>query len=781
MRKQSKLSWVLMLASVIIVGILSFSSAYAYFSDKVNTGGSFTLGKLQIALKEGTKTVETFAIVEDMLPGTFLLGDKDNYKSLTIDLTNTTIESYLRVKASGSLSGIEGSDDMFDIILDDKWYLHTDGYYYQTNNLSSTTSETQAIEVAPTTNSVTLNIKIQFKTSVEGAEYMKKAATYGIIVEAIQANYLESTDPNYVYTISGLAGIWGGMVGNTEDIFVITGGTMSGLTDYGKTLTYLNVPSGVTTISADAFKGNKTLKTVVMNDSVETIGEGAFRDCTNLQSVTLSNSTTTIGKNAFNGCKGLTNISIPSSVSSIGAQVFMGCTSLKSVIIPNSVTSLGNTVFGACSNLESVTLPNTITSIPKQTFRMCTSLKAIEIPDSVKIIGENAFRDCTSLESVILSDNLEKIEKSGFAVCSSLTEIHTPDSLTEIGDTAFSNCSKLQTVTLSNNITNIGAHAFNNCSELSNINIPTSLKYLGQYAFQEAGITSINLPEGLLYIGNGAFNHCDSVNQTTITIPSTVVQIGGASYTGNNLEVGTHVFYDCATTKLTAFAVASGNTNYKAVDGVLYSSNNKYLVAYPPAKTSTEYTILDGCVQIYECAFSRAHYLLDLTLPATLKLEHDSTFTVPSTFLNEGYNPLYGGTYKYTSIENYHIATNDNYVEVDGIIYNKSVTKAIAVPNRNWKIVDGKKVLEFEDSCTVIGNVLSRNNDPEDSVSSEQNFSSHMAGGYPNIIKIGANITEIDIYTLDYFNALVDLGVTIQLDAGNTAYTLSNNKLVKAG
>lgn len=210
MRKQSKLSWLLMIASVIIVGILSFSSAYAYFSDKVNTGGSFTLGKLQIDLKEGVKSVETFATVEDMLPGTFLLGDKDNYKGLTIDLTNTTIASYLRVKASGSLSGIEGSDDMFNIILDNKWYLHTDGYYYQTNNSYSTTSETQAIEIAPTTNSVALNIKIQFKTSVEGAEYMKKAATYGIIVEAIQSDYLESTDPNNVYSIAELASVWGG-------------------------------------------------------------------------------------------------------------------------------------------------------------------------------------------------------------------------------------------------------------------------------------------------------------------------------------------------------------------------------------------------------------------------------------------------------------------------------------------------------------------------------------------------------------------------------------------
>ncbi len=743
-----------MLASVIIVGILSFSSAYAYFSDKVNTGGTFTLGKLQIALKEGTKTVETFATVEDILPGTFLLGDKNNYKSLTIDLTNTTIESYLRVKASASLTSITGSENMFNITLDDKWYLHTDGYYYQVNSAISATSATQANEIASTTNSVTLNVKIQFKTSVEGAEYMKKSATYGIIVEAIQANYLESTDPNNTYSIAELASIWGGMSGNTEEIFVITGGTMSGLTDYGKTLKYLAIPEGVTTISANAFKGNTTLKTVVMDDSVETIGNSAFENCTNLESVTLSESTESIGQLAFQNCTKLKSVAIPSNVETIGIQAFYACKNLENVVIEDGVKTIGDWCFAA------------------------TGVKSVVIPESVTTIKTAVFAQCPNLESATLPSGITSIPNQLFGKCPKLRTVNIPSGVTKIGVNAFVECASLTTLTLPEGLTDIDRYAFSKCENLD-VNIPSTVKYIRRYAFQTSGIKSIDLSEGLLYIGDGAFNHCYSVNQATITIPSTVLQIGGADYTGTNTAVGTHVFYDCATSKLTAFAVASGNTNYKAVDGVLYSSNNKYLVAYPPAKTSTSYTILEGCEQLYECSFGRAHYLINLTLPNTLKLQYTASFTVPSSFLNKGVSPLYAGIYKFTSIENYLINDSDNYTSVNGIIYNKNITKAIAVPNRNWEMVDGKKVLEFESTCTIIGNVLSRNGASDDSVSSEETYNGHKAGGYPDIIKISAGITEIDTYALDYFNALVDKGVTIELASGNTSYTLSNNKLVK--
>lgn len=777
MRTKRKFSWLIMLASLLAVWILSFGAAYAYFSDTIVAGGTFTLGKLQINLKDGSKTISSFASVEDILPGHFLLGDQNNFKSLTIDLQETSITSYLRVKPSANLQGVAGSESMFNITIDNGWFLHTDGYYYQATQGQDTTAASQANEIASTVNSVTLNVKIQFKTSVEGDAYMNKTATYGVIVEAIQADYLESTDPNNTHTISTLSSVWGWAASNPEDIFVITGGTMSGLTDYGKTLTYLNIPNGVTTISTNAFKNNKTLKTVVMDDSVETISGGAFQNCYNLQSVTLSNSTMSIGDYAFQGCKKLEEINIPSSVESIGTQAFYNCTNLNDVTLEDGVESIGYLAFGACTSLETIEIPDTVTTIGDFAF-YTSGITEITIPSSVTSLGASMFMQCASLEKVTLPDGITSIPKQMFGKCTSLTNVNIPNTVTSIGQNAFAECTSLTVLTLPEGLTDIGNYAFSKSTQL-NVNIPSTVKYIRQYAFQTSGIKLIDLPEGLLYIGDGAFNHCTKVNQSTITIPSTVLQIGGKSYTGNNVSVGTHIFYECATTKLTAFAVAAGNTNYKAVDGVLYSSNNKYLVAYPPAKTSIAYTILEGCEQLYECAFSRTHYLIDLTLATTLKLEYTDSFTVPSSFLNKGVNPLYAGVYKFTSIENYLINNSDNYTSINGIIYNKAGTKAIAVANRHWSIADGKKVLEFEDSCTVIGNVLSRNNDPKDSVSSEEDYGGHKVGGYPNIIKINANITEIDECALDYFNALVDLGVIIQLDAGNTSYTLSNNKLVK--
>lgn len=79
----------------------------------------------------------------------------------------------------------------------------------------------------------------------------------------------------------------------------------------------------VTSVSANAFKNNKKIKTVTIGQNVKEIGKNAFRGCKNLKKVTIGKNVTTIGSYAFYNCKKLSSIEIRSSkIKKVGKAAF---------------------------------------------------------------------------------------------------------------------------------------------------------------------------------------------------------------------------------------------------------------------------------------------------------------------------------------------------------------------------------------------------------------------------------------------------------------------------
>lgn len=103
-----------------------------------------------------------------------------------------------------------------------------------------------------------------------------------------------------------------------------------------------------------------------------TIPDGAFyegfyfNENKNLSYVNLPSSITSIGNSAFFLCNNLSSIYIPASVTLIGYQAFKYCNSLTSIIIPASVTFIGDEAFSDCVGLKSIAaypiIPVTLTS-----------------------------------------------------------------------------------------------------------------------------------------------------------------------------------------------------------------------------------------------------------------------------------------------------------------------------------------------------------------------------------------------------------------------------------
>ena len=167
-------------------------------------------------------------------------------------------------------------------------------------------------------------------------------------------------------------------------------------------ITFVVIPSCVTVIGENAFKGCTALTSVVIPDSVTSIGNSAFYGCSGLTSITIPDSVTSIGNLAFSGCSGLTSVVIPSSVKSIGGEAFTRCSRLTSITISEGVTSIGGRAFYGCSRLTSVVIPSSVTSIGASAFSGCSRLTSITIPDSVTSIGDYAFYCCFGLTSITI-------------------------------------------------------------------------------------------------------------------------------------------------------------------------------------------------------------------------------------------------------------------------------------------------------------------------------------------------------------------------------------------
>ena len=298
------------------------------------------------------------------------------------------------------------------------------------------------------------------------------------------------------------------------------------------------VPSGVTSIGANAFERVTALTSVTFADAskITSIGAYAFNGATSLTSFTMPANVTSIGAYAFYGATSLTSITIPAGVTSLGASAFNGATKLTSITIPAGVTSLTG-VFSGATKLTSVTFAagSTLTSIGASVF-MNTALTSISIPAGVTSIGTNAFKG-TALTSISIPAGVTSIGASAFQG-TSLTSITVPANVTSIGASAFS-LVPLADVTFAagSKLTSIGATAFYG-AKITSITIPAEVTSIGDEAFASlTSLTSLTFAPGSKLTSIGATAFYNAPKLTSITIPASVSSIGsGAFAAGTNLK-----------------------------------------------------------------------------------------------------------------------------------------------------------------------------------------------------------------------------------------------------
>ncbi|MBQ8725451.1 MAG: leucine-rich repeat protein, partial [Oscillospiraceae bacterium] len=305
--------------------------------------------------------------------------------------------------------------------------------------------------------------------------------------------------------------------------------------------------------------------------------------------------------------------------------------SLKEIHLPDGIITIGSSAFNGCTSLTAIDIPASVEKIENWAFAG-SGLVSVELPDSLTKLGDYAFADCYDLTELILPEAMREIDYSVIMNVPADT-LKLPEGLEIIIDKwAYKKAEEdapdisvpeLATTMYFNSYT--GYASLDIGKDIRNFIVPE----LDEYPYFDEKLKEINISEDnpyfcsedgvvynkektkIIYVVPG-YEFEDGI----LTIPSTVKELPCAM-TNHNIQ---------------AFAVEEGNTEFAAVDGVLYDAEKKKLIAYPLGNNNACYLIPSGTETISKGAFYYADARLDLVcIPESVKTVESGAFWYSQT------------------------------------------------------------------------------------------------------------------------------------------------------
>ena len=347
-----------------------------------------------------------------------------------------------------------------------------------------------------------------------------------------------------------------------------TEGHQERLIQYTGSAQTVNIPAYIWLIDDNAFKGNTTLKKVVIPEGVTQIGNNAFQDCANLTDITLPDSLTFVKNNVFRGCGANAEapflLTLPDGIGEVWGDVFTDCPAILLCGIDTTTADrISNRGWSFARNDRPDELDirykyGYVNNVWKpKLYDYVGSLTSIRLPDDCPNVDNAVLRQKVSdgLELVCgqLSDTAEGISRAGMSFtfpgheglryriidnvlyimgyAGAGTSIDIPAATAyiaagwdeQIRAGAFQGNGTVTRVVVPEGVTRINADAFSGCTNLTDITLPDSLKSMDQKVFRYAGQNLaapfyLTLPDHMedLMGRNGGANSFEDLNAVLV-------------------------------------------------------------------------------------------------------------------------------------------------------------------------------------------------------------------------------------------------------------------------
>ena len=312
---------------------------------------------------------------------------------------------------------------------------------------------------------------------------------------------------------------------------------------------------------------------------------------------------------------------------------------ISSVVIPDDVEVIGDFAFADCSLLKKIELPKSLKAIGERAFSGCKSLTSIKIPGSVKNLDSDwVFWYCEKLKKIELEEGIESLI-SPFSGCTAVKTITIPNSLRTLDGLVFSDFKSLRNIVLAKD-NSYFVFENNVLYSKDKKRIIRALPCIGPHFV---------VPKSVRMIDRLAFSGCKYLEE--ITIHDHVRSIGNGAFTG------------CKKLKRIELPEKTKIIEQYSFDGCTSLSD----VVLP-----------SGLKEIGWNAFWNCKSLRHIHLPESVK-------TIETGFAH--------------SLQEYTVSPDNKYfTAVDGVLYNKDLTKLIEMP-RECKV----RTFTVPDSVTSIG------------------------------------------------------------------------------
>ncbi len=549
---------------------------------------------------------------------------------------------------------------MVSIIESNKWFLHTDGYFYylgdvvQPSGAANGTLLLKEIDVTTVDKIIHfIDEPIKFPERIT-SDYSGFAVVFKITFQGIQnyipdeaGNRIENTIDNSQKIFKAFTDVFN-YTTDLEYFTYTTSGSDVIINPNPNMIFTPNVelptkdPEGRTiNVVGDGFRGNAQIKSLVIPSSYTRIMPNAFRSST-LASVDMSESQIT---ELPDGCfqdTDLTKISLPSTMKVLKSNCLYN-TRLSTISLPNGLTTIEDGVlFNA--PLTSLYVPASVTTIGDNIFNS---------PYLVKIVVDNANPNYKDSSDIMM---LSKDGKDLMLVASILTfsSLEVPNTVETVSSYAMYNANASH-IYFHEKVANIEDNAFSS-TYMEEIEVENTNQYLitDEYALYNKAKTEL-----IVMIDKDI---------ATFTIPETVTKIKGSAFAYCDigiLNIGAGVSSIQDTTfdfmSTTSIVVSNSNSNFKD-DGdiALLNKNGTVFYKYANGNTSkTSYIIPTSVTTIERYAFCNSDKLNNITLPTNLDYIRQGAFSycgnivtmsLPTGIIETGYQAFYGSSLQTATI-----------------------------------------------------------------------------------------------------------------------------------